>query len=195
MSEFPTGSVYVMPTKTNSLLWDGIIFVRSGPFKNGIFRFHLHLESTFSAQKTPPQIKLLSPITHPLISEETLILDSSSAFPTWSENDHIYEILKFFKYVLENIDYCCNQVQTFSNQNAVELYNNDRQKFLDEAREVVTRSVEEAFNPKEGEDKQHIFTFDKNIIEGGLHEQILENMKSLNDASFDSFSFSFDRRG
>lgn len=188
--EFPSGSIYVMPTK-NSLLWDGIIFVRSGPFKNGIFRFVVQLETNFPTQKSAPIIKLLNPIDHPLVSPETLIFDSSSAFPTWSENDHIYEILKFFKYAFENLDYCCNQVQRPPNTNAVELYNNDRQKFSDMSRETVTSSVNDIFN---SDDKHHIFSFDKSIVDEGLHEQIIENMKSLSD-SCENFSFSFERRG
>lgn len=195
MSEFASGSVYVMPTRNHSLLWDGIIFVRSGALKNGIFKFALQLESNFPSQKSPPVIKLLTPLVHPLISDETLIFDASSAFPTWSDNDHVYEILKFFKYALENVDYCCSQIQRPTNPSAVELYNSDRQKFLELAREAVTRSVNEIFNSNGNDDKQHVFSFDKSIVDEGLHEQILENMKSLSDDSSDNFSFSFERRG
>lgn len=191
-SEFSSGSIYVMPTK-NSLTWDGIVFVRCGVYKNGIFRFLLQLDLTFPSQKIPPTIKLLSPLLHPLISDETLIFDSSSAFPTWSENDHIYEILKFFKYALENVDYCCNQIQRTSNLNAVELWNNDRQKFMEYRDETVTRSVNEIFNSDSNNDK-NVFAFDKSIIDEGLHEQIIENMKSLSDTC-ENFSFSADRRG
>lgn len=194
MSEFASGSVYVMPTKNHSLIWDGIIFVRSGPLKNGNFRFVLHLESTFPSQKFPPVIKLLTPLVHPLVSDDTLIFDTSSAFPTWSDGDHIYEILKFLKYALENIDYCCTQIQRPSNPAAVEFYNKNRQKFLELSRETVTRSVNEVFNSNENNDKQNVFSFDKSIVDEGLHEQIIENMKSLSDSS-DNFTFSFDRRG
>src|SRR5690349_6769091 len=109
-----------MPTKNQSLLWDGILFVRSGPFKAGIFRFTLQLDPGFPLQNSPPMLKLLDPVLHPLVAEETLIFDSSPAFPIWSENDHIYELLKFFKYAMENLDYCCNQVQRPTNTDAVE---------------------------------------------------------------------------
>lgn len=194
MSEFSTGSVYVMPSKSQSLNWDGIIFVRVGPLKNGIFRFVLQLDSAFPSQKTPPTIKLLSPLIHPLISLDTLVFDSSSAFPVWSENDHIYELLKFFKYSLENLEFCCTQVQRHSNSSAVEMFTSDRQKFLDIAKESVTTSVNEIFTSNVNDDKNHIFSFDKTIVDEGLHDQILENMKSLSDTC-DNFSFSFERRG
>lgn len=193
MSEFASGSVYVMPSRNLSLIWDGVIFVRSGPFKNGIFRFTLQLEPTFPLQKFPPVIKLLTPLLHPLVHDDTLIFDSSSAFPTWNDSDHIYEILKFLKYALENLDYCCTQIQRPSNPSAVELHNKNRQRFLELSRETVTRSVNEVFNSS-SDDKQNVFTFDKSIVDEGLHEQILESMKSLPDIT-ENFSFSFDRRG
>lgn len=193
MSEFASGSVYVMPSRSHSLIWDGIIFVRSGPLKNGIFHFILQLDANFPTQKAPPVIKLLKPLLHPLVASDTKLFDSSSAFPSWSDNDHVYEILKFFKYALENIDYCCNQVQRQANPSAAELYNNDRQKFVELSREAVTTSVNEVFNAP-NDDKQHVFSFDKSIVDEGLHEQILESMKSLSDTS-DNFSFSFERRG
>jgi ubiquitin-protein ligase len=183
-----------MPSKNHSLLWDGIIFVRVGPLKNGIFRFTLQLDSGFPLQKSPPVIKMLSPLSHPLISLDTLVFDSSSAFPVWSENDHVYEILKFFKYSLENIDYCCTQIQRHSNSSAVEMITNDRQKYLDLAKESVTKSVNEIFTSNVNDDANHVFSFDKTIVDEGLHDQIIENMKSLSDTC-DNFSFSFERRG
>lgn len=192
-TEFASGSVYVLPTKTQSLSWEGILFVRSGVYKNAICRFVLQLESTFPAQKFPPQIKLVTPIIHPLVSEETLIFDCSSAFPVWTEQDHIYELLKFFKFAIENIEYSCNVQRHCSNPNAVELHNNDRQNFNDITREIVTKSISEIFNSNEN--SEQIFTFDKTIIDEGLHEQIMENMKSLAADSAENFTFSFDRRG
>lgn len=184
-----------MPTKPTSLIWDGVIFVRSGVYKNGIFRFTIHLEASFPSQKSVPIIKLLSPLLHPLISEESFLFDSSSAFPAWSENDHIYEVLKFFKYCIENIDYCFTQVKRFSNSNAVELYTNDRNNFIKMSQEIVAKSVNGTFNSDPLDDqKQDVFTFDKSTVDETLHDQILENMKSLSD-SCDTFSFSSDRRG
>lgn len=181
-----------MPTKNHSLLWDGIIFVRAGPFKNGIFRFTLQLDSSFPTQKAYPCIRLLSPLMHPLVSEDTMVFDASSAFPTWSENDHVYELLKFLKYALENIDYCCTQILSPpSNHSALELHNSDRQKFIEMAQETANRSVNEIFT---SDDKQHVFAFDKSIVDE-QHENIIENMKSLSDSSCDNFSFSLERRG
>lgn len=155
----------------------------------------MQLDQSFPSQKNPPVITLLNPLFHPLVNQETLVFDTSSAFPTWSENEHIYELLKFLKYALENVDYCCAQVQRPPNSPAVEMYNSERQKFLEISREAVTKSVNEVFasNPLE-EKPDHAFAFDKAVVEDDLHEQILENMKSLSDKT-DSFPFIYERRG
>lgn len=177
--EFATGGLYIMPSKSSSLIWDGILFVRSGFYKNGIFRFSIHLETEFPFQKSPPIITLLSQVLHPLISSKTFIFDSSSAFPLWSENDHIYELLKFFKYCIESIDYCCKHVKAFSNELACELFTNDRNKFIKLTQEIIAKSVNDTFNSDQLEDKKDVFTFDKSTVEDTLHEQILENMKDF----------------
>lgn len=196
MTEFPSGGLYLMPEKSNSFKLQGIFFVRTGIFKNGVFRFSLLLEPTFPQQKHPPLITMEHSITHPLVSPDTLIFDSSSAFSSWKTDDHIYELLKYFKYAFENIEYCC-ALTNVSNQAAAELYKNDKPTFFEIARDTVTSSVNSIFTSKaDSLNPSHIFAFDKTIIEEeGLHDQILENMKSLSNDSSDNFSFSFERRG
>lgn len=193
MSEFATGGMFIMPKKSNSLIIEGIYFCRSGLFKNAIFRFTLLLEKTFPHQKTPV-LKLQCPLLHPLVSEETCIFDCSSAFPEWSENDHLYELLKFFKYSMENIEYSCG-LPNAVNPNAVQMYNNDREKYLNICKETVTQSMNDVFNADEKDTNDNFFNFDKTLIDENLQEQIIENMKNFNDLSLNDFSFSFERRG
>lgn len=194
MSEFISGAVYLMPKKSNSFKLDGIFFVRSGIFKNASLRFTITLESSFPQQKTPPVLILEHPLFHPLVSESQ-VFDSSSAFPVWTPEDHIYELLKFFKYAIETIEFSCSVLKP-CNSSAVEMYNTDRQKFLELSRESVAKSVNELFVSSDSDgENNHIFTFDKNFDQT-LHDQILDNMKSYSDSSLDDgFSFSFDRRG
>jgi ubiquitin-protein ligase len=184
-----------MPKKSNSFSLEGVFFARSGVFKNGVFRFEISLDPSFPQQKFAPVIKLNDPtIFHPLVSPDTQIFDSISAFPTWTDSDHLYELLKFFKYSFENIEYSI-AVPRPANLQAVEMYKSDRQKFLEISQETATRSVNEIFTSNNA--AEHIFAFDKKIIdEEGLHDQILENMKNLSENSDNiSFSFSLERRG
>ena len=198
MTEFDAGGVYIMPQRANSKELEGIFFVRSGLFKNAVFRFNLVLDSNYPQQKNAPVITLNTnvPVSHPLIHPQTLVFDSSSAFPVWNE-DHIYELLKFFKYSFENMDYSC-AVNHPSNHAAVDLYNKDREQFSENAKETVTRTINEVFASNEvasASNKNFIFSYDKSINEENLHDQILENMKNFSDSSIENFSFSFDRRG
>ncbi|KAL7013425.1 hypothetical protein ACKWTF_015387 [Chironomus riparius] len=193
-TEFSTGSLYVVPSKNNSLLWNGIIFMRSGVFKNAILRFTVQLEGTYPNTKNTPEIKLEFPIDHPLISPDTFIFDSSHAFPSWNESEHLYTLLKFFKYCLENFDFCCNlPPEKVVNIEAVSLYTKDKKEFNQKVEETVARSVNEIFTPA-GDD--NCFSFDRNSIEEDeeIHQSILDNMKNITDNLPESFSFLFDRR-
>jgi ubiquitin-protein ligase len=178
MSEFETGGMYLMP-KGNSRELEGIFFVRSGLFKNGVFRFNLSLDSNFPHQETAPIIQLTSAVPHPLIHPESLIFDSSAAFPTWKTEDHIYELLKYFRYSFENFEYSCDSVNPPN------------------VKETVTKSINDVFASNDESNKnQYVFTYDKIIVDQEhLHDQILENMKNFSDSSLENFNFSFERRG
>ena len=39
----PHNGVYIIPSSKSALIWFGVIFVRSGPYMNGIFKFRIHI--------------------------------------------------------------------------------------------------------------------------------------------------------
>lgn len=179
--------MYLLPTKENSLFWNGIVFVRAGIYKNAILRFSVHLEKSFPTQKTAPVLKLLSmPIDHPLISPETLIFDSSHAFPSWNESEHIYTLLKYFRYCLEHFDFCCSLPKKV-NMVVVDAYTKDKKEFQRKAQEAIARSVNEIFT-EVGSD--NCFSFDRSVLDEDteIYQSILENMKNIKDLP-ESFSF------
>ncbi|KAG5667967.1 hypothetical protein PVAND_015926 [Polypedilum vanderplanki] len=193
-TEFNTGSIYIIPSKSNSLLWNGIYFIRSGPYKDAILRFKIQLETNYPNQKTPPELKLEFPIEHPLISPDTQIFDSSHAFPTWNESEHLYSFLKYFKYAMENFDFCVNlPIEKIINIEIAELYKKDQKEFKEKAKEMIVKSVNQIFIPTGDE---NIFSYDRNSIEEDeeIHQSILENMKTVADNLPESFSFLFDNR-
>lgn len=194
-SEFQTGSLYVLPTKSNSLFWNGMIVIRSGVYKNAILRFTVQLESSFPNQKTPPVLKMLSmPLEHPLISPDTFVFDSSHAFPSWSDSEHLYTLMKYFKYCLENFEFCCSlPTGSIVNMDIVDIYTKDKEEFQRKTQQAVTSSVNEIFNEVGSE---NCFSFDRSVLEEDteIHQSILENMKNLVEQP-ESFSFLHDRRG
>lgn len=193
MSEFPSGGMYIIPNKTNSFILEGIYFPRIGLWKNAIIRFQVILTKNFPQEI--PILKLITSINHPLITEETNIFDFTKAFPQWNESFHLYELLQFFKYCIENMDYVSNLSHPFSNSNSLQQYNNERESFINECKNCVTQTMNEMFNSDNQNEIENFFHFEKELIDDNLHEKILENMKSFNDISLNEFSFSFDRRG
>ncbi|PNS14909.1 ubiquitin-conjugating enzyme E2 2 [Sphaceloma murrayae] len=61
--------LYVTPVPDDENLWQGIIFVRKGPYSPGAFRFQIYFPVQYPHR--PPLISFLSDIFHPLISPLT----------------------------------------------------------------------------------------------------------------------------
>ena len=59
----PTLGIYALPSLDDASIWNGIIFVRSGYYKDGKFKFELHLHN-FPQQ---PRIFFISKMQHALV--------------------------------------------------------------------------------------------------------------------------------
>uniref|UniRef100_A0A8D8L1K7 Protein crossbronx homolog n=1 Tax=Culex pipiens TaxID=7175 RepID=A0A8D8L1K7_CULPI len=69
------GGIYVIPSHENSFVWFGVLFVRSGPYKNGVFRFTLTLSDKFPNDSAVP----VSLINHfPFFVDHRCIFESFS---------------------------------------------------------------------------------------------------------------------
>ncbi len=70
--------VYVLPhyeeNRTSAvILWDGMIFVKSGPYRNGKFSFIVCFREDYP--RTPPRVQFHPRMYHPLINAEDGTLD------------------------------------------------------------------------------------------------------------------------
>lgn len=72
------GGVYLVPSLDSLRKFDGVIFVRRGPYTNGIFKFVLELPREYNAVNQHPQIRFLSPIYNPYVDPSTGALDIKS---------------------------------------------------------------------------------------------------------------------
>lgn len=82
--------IYVVPHLTNfnsnlisdlyelRIVWNCVIFVRAGLYKDGKFKFTMEFLKDFP--KSRPIVKFLQPIYHPLINPEKNILDMNVNF-------------------------------------------------------------------------------------------------------------------
>ena len=76
----PTG-IYIIPQSDNIKIWHGIIFPREGIYKDGIFKYQIHIPNDYP--NSPPKVIFVSKVYHPLINQKTGELDLSEKFPKW----------------------------------------------------------------------------------------------------------------
>ncbi len=82
LQKFCPSGVYILPQfddlkgkLLNKLVWHGAIFVREGPYKDGIYKFEIKIPSTYP--KSPPEVYFTSETNHPLIDKQKGKLDIS----------------------------------------------------------------------------------------------------------------------
>jgi ubiquitin-protein ligase len=61
------GGVYLMPELDNIRKLHGVIFLRRGLYRDGVFRFQMNLPPAYNDVGTYPEIKFTPPVYNPLI--------------------------------------------------------------------------------------------------------------------------------
>lgn len=106
LQKFCPNGVYIVPQFDNINIWHGVLFVREGYYKDGIFKFEIDIPKTYP--QSPPTVKFISKVVHPLINRETNILDLSMEFANWNANKnflvkviyYIHDIFEEKKYLM-----------------------------------------------------------------------------------------------
>mmetsp|Transcript_4816 Transcript_4816/g.13617 ORF Transcript_4816/g.13617 Transcript_4816/m.13617 type:complete len:298 (+) Transcript_4816:80-973(+) len=92
------GGVYLLPSFTDLRHFHGVIFVRRGPYTNGIFKFELRLPPKYNDVDAWPIIKFSSRVYNPHVDPGTGVLDLRSAYPTWDPHRHyLVTVLTYLK--------------------------------------------------------------------------------------------------
>uniref|UniRef100_A0A1L8DT31 Putative ubiquitin conjugating enzyme n=1 Tax=Nyssomyia neivai TaxID=330878 RepID=A0A1L8DT31_9DIPT len=184
MSENVRG-IYVIPSHENSLQWFGIIFVRDGVYKEGIFRFTINLPDTFPNDKKAPVVTLKTNIFHPFVCPTTNKLDTRDAFPEWDSSCHIWQLLKYLIFMLEQPDVCLSSPLNDKeegtcerNQEALEMLKLNRSQFVTRVKECVQESQKNVLEPPELDDK-HAIVFEQwqDDVHGAILEKIRNNQE------------------
>lgn len=86
------------------IVWDGIIIIRAGLYKNAKLKFYLELPRGFP--KTKPELYFVSKVYHPLVNYETGHLDSKLLSPDWKGNSTIsYNFFAWLKSIFLDHNY------------------------------------------------------------------------------------------
>jgi ubiquitin-protein ligase len=92
------GGVFIIPSIDNLRKFYGVIFVRRGPYMNGIFKFTLDLPMMYNDLNTHPTIRFTSRVYNPYVDPETGILDIQTTYPRWDPSRHyLVTVLTFVK--------------------------------------------------------------------------------------------------
>ncbi|CAG9826301.1 unnamed protein product [Diabrotica balteata] len=148
--------VYVIPSKESSLVWFGVIFVRSGCYEEGIFRFTIFLDEEFP-DSGRPKVIFHTKIFHPVIDADSGELNLLKAFPQWSKlEEHVWQVVKYIHWIFLDMD---RSVEHAVNTEAAEMYKNNLQEFKEKAAELIKESKSHLFDEPAVDDK-HYITFE-----------------------------------
>uniref|UniRef100_U5EX63 Putative ubiquitin conjugating enzyme n=1 Tax=Corethrella appendiculata TaxID=1370023 RepID=U5EX63_9DIPT len=170
------GGIYVIPSFENSFLWFGVFFVRTGPYKDGIFRFTLTLPEKFPNDSNIPTIKFESEIYHPLICNRTNIVELTEAFPQWKTNEnHIWQFLKFLQYIFYQFDDYINVCEKILNDEALKLMQQNRDEFNKKIGDCVKLSKSRIYDQPTANTDRNYIVFEPFDVD--VHGNVLENLK------------------
>lgn len=121
MKHAPAG-VYLMPEFDNIRRLHGVIFIRRGLYREGVFRFIINLPMAYNDDNTHPQIVFTPPIFNPLVDPLTGILDLTcdESLKEWQPEKHfIVTAITFLKRIFYMKSY--DGIQRIANEKARQL--------------------------------------------------------------------------
>jgi ubiquitin-protein ligase len=100
MKSAPSG-IYILPEFENLRCLHGVIFVRRGLYRDGVFRFRIDLPKIYNEEGTYPLVTFTPPIFNPLIDITTgkLDLKADEGFRSgWNPDKHfLIHIIVYIK--------------------------------------------------------------------------------------------------
>lgn len=141
------GGVYLIPSMHSLREFYGTIFVRRGPFTNGIFKFKLTLPLKYNDTDMWPRIVFSSRVYNPYVNEQTGQLDIQSAYPSWDPSRHyLVTVLTYLKKVF----YSKNFVDAKANTEAKALAETDPKAYRKKVELCVHESQKNVYINEDG---------------------------------------------
>ncbi|XP_072936778.1 protein crossbronx homolog [Epargyreus clarus] len=179
--------IYVIPSYENSLLWYGVIFVRSGIYEGGVFRFTLTLPEKFPDDKVPV-LTFTSQLYHPAVDANNGALNLNEVFPQWDKKQNrIWQILKYTHWIFHNLN-----MKAPANIEASLNFKTNKKQFMEKVKECVTSSINRIYDDPPTEDK-HYITFKP--YDPSIHETAKNIMLKAPTLNENSHGFSWVHQG
>jgi ubiquitin-protein ligase len=181
MKNSPPG-VYLLPEFDDMRHLHGVIFIRRGLYRDGIFRFKMTLPPGYNDVNTHPEIVFTPPVFNPLIDPITGALNftADESLKTWNpERHYIVTALTYLKKVFYKKEYADLPI---SNVAAIQLLQSDKEEYYNKIRQSVEESMNRVYDELPSNSLcPMVFTEPK-----PAHDEILSKIKGLNDENVSS---------
>lgn len=171
LANYSPQGVFVLPDMKLLRIWHGVIFIRSGVFKGGVFRFTIEIPENYPLAS--PKVTFVCSIFHPLIDQDTGELSLQAKFPIWRpKKDFIFMLLRYVKGIFFQKDFTgCEKA--IRNRAALQLL-----KIETEYQEQVSKCIMTCMEIRSGVTGYLKISLDAN--DHG-HEMVMKNIKELED--------------
>eukprot|EP00002_Diphylleia_rotans_P026411 TRINITY_DN5263_c0_g2_i2.p1 TRINITY_DN5263_c0_g2~~TRINITY_DN5263_c0_g2_i2.p1 ORF type:complete len:221 (-),score=38.21 TRINITY_DN5263_c0_g2_i2:152-814(-) len=133
----PNG-VYIVPSARDVRVWEGVIFVHSGLYKGGIFKFIISFPEAYPS--TRPSVRFVTNLFHPCVSQQGE-LDLEPRFHTWdAKTCHAWDVVEYIKGIFAISEQ--TPFQSEYNSSARELLTRNSSDFMMAAMECSLKSQE-----------------------------------------------------
>lgn len=173
--------IYCLPSARTPLIWFGVLFIRQGPYQEGVFRFQVRIPENYPDGDVP-RIVFENSVFHPSIDPVTHQLNVKQGFHKWKRNvNHIWQILLYTRRVFYKIE-TINPV----NPEAALLHEKDIDAFQTRARSCVMDWKEQLYLTPENDDPHYLtFSVYQKDLHGPAREQLKKGVAAIVEKSND----------
>ncbi|XP_060658383.1 protein crossbronx-like [Drosophila nasuta] len=178
--------IYAIPSYSSAVLWFGVIFIHSGLYADGIFRFSILLPDLFPDAVSLPTVIFEKGVFHPHICTISHSLDLTPLFQYWNKKEHhIWHILKYIQLIFADPEgsVCMGLssngepilLSDVNNMEAMRLLSHSRVDYSLRVKACIASSLEHMFDTPPIKDPHYII-FKRYQPE--MHRAVMARLKS-----------------
>lgn len=193
--------MYAIPSAASSYLWFGVLFMRQGLYREGVFRFQIKIPPSYPSGGIPKFI-FETAIFHPMVDSQSGELAYNESFEgkesegkRWEFSErvgfginershnskHVWQVLQNAQSAMLKVE-----IDNPLNKEAAKMYKENFEEFAQKAAEAVKHSVDHIHDPPIINDP-HYFSFQH--YDENIHESYRKKLlKSLHRETSDSSS-------
>ncbi|KDO19005.1 hypothetical protein SPRG_15754 [Saprolegnia parasitica CBS 223.65] len=185
MKQHVPSGIYVLPSFDKPRLWHGVIFIHQGLYRNGIFKFSIHLPDDYNGIGTYPRVEFYTKVFHPFVNPDTNELDLLPKFPTWDPDLHyIVSVLVYMKSIFYTKEFA-SDLRNVANPRALEMFRRHPESYVEQIDACVEKSLETMYQNEPGSSLR----FTKPIpAHEKLRQEFLQQLGGQDTAGNDSAS-------